>query len=102
MKRINRIEIIFTLAILLGATSCLGIICVNGNGVLASEERTETGFSGIDNSTSANVKYTLSDNYSIVVEADEKYNENWLNDYLETWKQMQESEKSKKIKYNFP
>jgi hypothetical protein len=71
MKKINRIEIIFTLAILLGATSCLGIICVNGNGILASEDRPETGFSGIDNSTSANVKYTLSDNYSIVVEADE-------------------------------
>lgn len=71
MKRIKKTGIIIMLAILSGLTSCLGIICINGDGVFASEERQEAGFHIVENYTSANVLYTLSNEYSVIVEADQ-------------------------------
>ena len=79
MRKINKLEIIIVIFIMIGASSCLGIICVNGNGVLVSDERDETGFAGIENSTMANVHFTKSDIYSIIVEADEN-----LQQYIKT------------------
>jgi len=72
MKNICKIEIIISLLLLamIGLTSCLGILCINGNGILASEERSVSGFNGIENSTSANVHFTMSEEYSVQVEAD--------------------------------
>jgi hypothetical protein len=68
MKR--KTNIIIMLVFMGGLTSCLGILCINGDGVFASEERREAGFYEIENTTSANVLFTVSDEYSVRVEAD--------------------------------
>lgn len=71
---------IITILVLLGGlTSCLGILCINGDGVFASEERQEAGFYEIENSTSANVLFSVSDEYSVIVEADKN-----ILDYIHT------------------
>ena len=65
------LKILIIAAIPIMVSSCLGFICINGSGVYATEERGETGFNGIANSTSADVYFSSGDSYSIFVEADD-------------------------------
>lgn len=56
---------------MLGMNSCLGIFCVDGNGVSVTEERILDSYSGISNETAINVRYEKGDAYSLFIEADE-------------------------------
>lgn len=70
---------VLIILIALGLTSCLGIVCINGNGIFVTVERGETGFDGIANSTSADIYYSKGDEYSVIIEADEN-----LAEYIHT------------------
>lgn len=69
LKRIS--QILFLLSIIVTANSCLGILCVDGNGNAVTEERIVSGFTSLSNETSANVYIETGDEFSIFVEADE-------------------------------
>lgn len=67
MKRTLAISLILAVSM----TSCLkSLICIDGNGILETEERNSTGFNGIMNSTEVNVIYKKANNVSISVRAE--------------------------------
>ena len=74
MKGIKKNRIINLISIgtlILVMNSCLGIFCVDGNGVSVTEERILDSYSGISNETAVNVSYEKGDAYSLFIEADE-------------------------------
>jgi hypothetical protein len=67
----TRILLLSLLALSIAAlSSCLGVLCVNGNGIIRSEERDMIDFVEIINSTSADIIFEVGDEFSVVVEAD--------------------------------
>lgn len=72
MKRIIKIEIITAALILFTVSSCImNLVCIDGNGVAGSESRSEHDFTGIVNSTDADLVFVRGDTYSVTVEADQ-------------------------------
>jgi hypothetical protein len=79
MKTIKLNLLVASLALLLGTTSCLDEMFVEGNGILRTEDRAATGFSQVASSGDFKVTVMPGINYSVEVTAESN-----LQSYIET------------------
>lgn len=71
MKRIFFFQIILGLFILIALDSCIfNLLCINGNGIEETEEIISPDFTGVINTTQANVIFEKGDNFNISITAD--------------------------------